>query len=128
MDKLWHVVAALFVWPSTWQVTKQHLQKIMSLLGAALEIALEHLEESHSKLSIRKCVGERVAAAVQVAHVVRQVVEKRRDALSFTEPINRCHYVVRRPENCEQPDNEGNSTEGLMCSPFSFGLLPVASG
>lgn len=39
----------------------------VSLLGAALEISLEHLEESHSKLSIRKCVGKRVAAAVQVA-------------------------------------------------------------
>lgn len=57
-------------------------------LGNPIEIAAKHPQKGGPKLAVRQRVRERITAAVQVAHVVGQVVHHRGDALTAAESVD----------------------------------------
>ena len=63
------------------------------------KIAPQHSGEGFSKLPMSQGVHEGIPAAVQIAHVVADGVDDRRNARALAKPIHCCHDVVRRPKN-----------------------------
>jgi len=80
-----------------------------------MPIETKYARERLLELLIGERVTERIERTVEVAEIVGEVVERRRDAVSVgrAEPDDQREHVPRRPTADERPQNDSDRPQRL---------------